>query len=198
MEQTKMFSDYMLRYDKLNVVISLTNNHIINNDEPLFYDNANFYTKAYLIMQCVYLESYIKEVLKYYIDEINKRINDIKLPYNLIKWIFSPKNLIKENDRKNIDFIIDVSIKDIDGHISANPYRTKDLLEHFGFCLDENETFHRNKEKINAIVTKRNNIVHYNDDSSDVSNADLLDNIVIIKEYMGCIDQLICSNLSQE
>ena len=59
MEQTKMFSDYMLRYDKLNVVISLTNNHIINNDEPLFYDNANFYTKAYLIMQCVYLESYI-------------------------------------------------------------------------------------------------------------------------------------------
>ena len=196
MEETKQIEDYRLRFDKLNEIIESTNKLILEGDESLFCENVNFYIKTYLIMQCVYLESYIKEVLLFYIEEINKQIECIKVPYNLVRWSFSVSSLLKDKERKDSIYKIDMSIKDIDQHISANPYRTKELLIHFGINLNGNEDFNRLLDKINSNVTKRNNIIHYNDDASDVSPNDLKNNIGVIKEYVGIIDKAICSNLS--
>lgn len=196
MEETKQIEDYRLRFDKLNEIIESTNKRILEGDESLFCENVNFYIKTYLIMQCVYLESYIKEVLLFYVEEINKQIESIKVPYNLVRWSFSVSSLLKDKERKDSIYKIDMSIKDIDQHISANPYRTKELLIHFGINLNENENFNRLLDKINSIVTKRNNIIHYNDDASDVSPNDLKNNIGVIKEYVDIIDKAICSNLS--
>lgn len=198
MKETEQIINYRLRFGKLKEIIESTNNSIISSDEPLFCDNVNFFIKTYLIMQCVYLESYIKEVLIFYVEEINKQIIGLKVPYNLVKWSFSLTNLIKESERNNyIDTIykIEMSIKDIDKHISANPYRTRELLEHFGINLKENEKFVQLSDKINSIVTKRNNIIHYNDDASDISALDLITNNQIIDEYMSIIDNAICLGL---
>lgn len=195
MEETNQIVDYRLRFDKLKEIIESTNKHIINDSESLICENVNFYIKTYLIMQCVYLESYIKEVLLFYVGEINRQIENIKVPYNLVKWSFSISSLLKDKDKKDSIYKIEMSIKDIDQHISANPYRTKELLVHFGIDMSENENFNQLLEKINSIVTRRNNIVHYNDDASDVSPNDLIVNINIIKDYMNIIDNAICSKL---
>ena len=199
MKETEQIINYRSRFCKLKEIIESTNYSIISSGEPLFCDNVNFFIKTYLIMQCVYLESYIKEVLIFYVEEINKQIIRLKVPYNLVKWSLSLSNLIKESERNShIDTIykIEMTIKDIDEHISANPYRTRVLLEHFGINLKENKKFVQLSDKINSIVTQRNNIIHYNDDASDISALDLIANNQIIVEYMSIIDNAICSNLS--
>lgn len=58
--------------------------------------------------------------------------------------------------------------------------------------MEKDETFKAQRELINTIVVKRNKIVHYNDDASDVSNSDLKENIKAISGYIKNIDKLIC------
>jgi hypothetical protein len=55
--------------------------------------------------------------------------------------------------------------------------------------------FNSQKEEINSIVVKRNKILHHNDEASDVSNKDLIDNIIAIKNYIINIDDIICKHL---
>lgn len=57
--------------------------------------------------------------------------------------------------------------------------------------MEKDEPFKAQRELINTIV-KRNKIVHYNDDASDVSNSDLKENIKVISGYIKNIDKLIC------
>ena len=85
MEETEQIKEYRLRFDKLIEIILSTNERIISGSESLFCDNVNFYTKTYLIMQCVYLESYIKEVAQDYFERglITQKVYNALLNYKI-------------------------------------------------------------------------------------------------------------------
>jgi hypothetical protein len=63
--------------------------------------------------------------------------------------------------------------------------------------LNSDDKFNEHKELINSIVNKRNNIIHHNDDASDISFSDLIANVDVFLEYMSSIDKLI-ANLNGE
>ena len=185
---------YTEQLEKLKAIIETANLRIVaDTPDSFFQDNVNFFSKSFLVLMCVYLESYLKDVFMIVIDEANRKLKLHNLPYNLIKWSLDTKKEYK--DGKFEYFTIRIKKKDLDGFISGNPYRTKDLCVKLGINLELDNIYNIQKELINSIVTKRNNVVHYNDDASDVSNADLLKYIDAISEYINNIDKIICNNV---
>ena len=47
------------------------------------------------------------------------------------------------------------------------------------------------EDAVNQIVVKRNNILHHNDNASDLSNQDVLQFIEVIKKYSKKLDEEI-------
>lgn len=197
MDKTPYRETYILQLDKLSSIIEHTNSRIISEpSDPLIYDNANFFTKAFLITMCAYLESYLKDSLMIIVDDTNAKLVSAKLPHNLILWSLGTKKDIKETDFKFKNLKLEIKKKDLDDSISGNPFKTRDLFKKFGIELEKNSGFNIQKEEINSIVVKRNKILHHNDEASDVSNKDLTDNIIALKKYIINIDELICKHLN--
>jgi hypothetical protein len=187
---------YIQQLERLKVIVEEANKRVIS--EPpdlLIYENANFFTKSFLVIMCAYLESYLKDALMVIIDEVNLRLTTSKLPHNLIRWSFNTEKELKENELKFEELKLNIKKKELDDFISGNPFKTKDLFKKFGIELEKNEIFNSQKEQINSIVVKRNKIVHHNDDASDISNKDLTDNIKALTEYIVNIDVIICNHL---
>lgn len=61
----------------------------------------------------------------------------------------------------------------------------------FGIDLDIVEAFNSRKDIINQIIVKRNNILHHNDEASDLSNLDVILYISEIKDYCIQLDSQI-------
>ena len=197
MDKTPNRESYIKQLEKLRSIIEDTNDRIIAEvPDPLIYNNANFFTKAFLITMCAYLESYLKDSLMTIVDSTNAKLVSANLPHNLIMWSFGIRKEVKETDLKYESLKLEIKKKDIDDHISGNPFKTKDLFKKFGIELEKNFNFNIQKEEINSIVVKRNKILHHNDDASDVSNKDLVDNIIALKNYILNIDEIICSHLA--
>jgi hypothetical protein len=196
MDKTPYKESYLLQLEKLSSIIEDTNSRIISDPpDSLIYDNANFFTKAFLITMCAYLESYLKDSLMTIVDDTNAKLVSAKLPHNLILWGLGAKKDIKETDLKFKSLKLEIKKKDLDDSISGNPFKTRDLFKKFGIELEKNSEFNIQKEAINSIVVKRNKILHHNDEASDVSNKDLTDNIIALKKYIINIDELICKHL---
>jgi len=196
MDNTHYKSAYIAQLEKLKEIIEVANSRIVSETpDDFFQNNTNFFTKSFLVIMCAYLESYLKDSLMVIIDETNNKLNLSKLPHNLIKWSLNIEKDFKDTDSKFEDFKIPIKKKELDDFISGNPFRTKDLFKKLGINLNSDIIFNSQKERINAIVVKRNKVIHHNDDASDVSNNDLLLNINIIIEYITNIDQLICKHI---
>lgn len=192
MDNTPFKETYITQLEKLKEIIEIANSRIVSEKpDPFFENNANFFSKSFLVVMCAYLESYLKDASMIIIDEANKRLNQSRLPHNLVKWSFNIEKEFKDSDFKFEDFKIRIKKKELDDFISGNPYRTKDLFRKLGINLDNDHLFNSQKEKINTIVVKRNKIVHHNDQASDISNSDLIENIKMIKEYISNIDVVI-------
>lgn len=196
MDKTTHQESYILQLEKLKTIIDATNSRIIA-DPPdiLIHENANFFTKAFLVTMCAYLESYLKDVLMVIIDELNIRLSATKLPHNLVKWSLNVDKEFKENEFKYESLKIGIKKKELDEYISGNPYKTKDLFKKFGIDLEKDSLFNAQKEEINLIVVKRNKILHHNDEASDVTNKDLIENIKSLTNYIANIDTLVCKHL---
>ncbi|OGS69061.1 MAG: hypothetical protein A3F91_12945 [Flavobacteria bacterium RIFCSPLOWO2_12_FULL_35_11] len=192
MDKINHKESYILQLEQLETIIKETNSRIIS-DPPdvLIYENANFFTKAFLITMCAYLESYLKDALMVIVDELNIRLSTTKLPHNLVKWSLNIDKEFKENEFKYEQLKIGIKKKELDDYISGNPFKTKDLFKKFGIDLEKNAVFNSQKEEINSIVVKRNKILHHNDEASDVSNKDLTNNIKSLTDYIVNIDSLI-------
>lgn len=197
MDTTKAFQGFENKLKDLEETIRECDKIIISDIPVKFvYDNANFLTKSFLINLCGYLETYIKDVLESLLFDLNKRIKKENLPYNLIRWNIEQKPNIDAKMSSTLEKkycrneILDIKIKkkDLDNFISGNPFRTRDLFQMFGIDLEKNNDFIKHREIINTIVTKRNNILHHNDDASDIANSDILIFLNEIKLYANALD----------
>lgn len=196
MDSTQHKTTYTSQLEKLKGIIEISNSRIISETpDDFFQENANFFTKSFLVIMCAYLESYLKDALMVIIDETNTKLNQSKLPHNLVRWSFNIDKDLKDSDSKFEDFKIPIKKKELDDFISGNPFKTKDIFKKLGINLENNVTFNSQKERINAIVIKRNKIIHHNDDASDVSNNDLIENIKAIKEYILNLDKVIIEHI---
>ncbi|MFV8357842.1 HEPN domain-containing protein [Flavobacterium sp. XS1P32] len=196
MDNTIHKESYINQFNKLIEIIDTSNNRMISDEPDIFFiENSNFFTKSFLVVMCAYLESYLKDALMVVIDETNLKLSQKNIPHNLIKWSLNIEKDFKDADSKIEPLKIKIKKKELDDFISGSPFRTRDLFKKFGIILEQDSIFLNQKDRINNIVLKRNRIVHHNDDASDISNADLIENIGILSEYITNLDKLICNQI---
>lgn len=198
--KTKVFKGFEEKLEDLRKTVNDCNIIIIS-EEPLgfVYENANFLTKSFLISLCGYLETYLKDALEILIIDYNDRITRENFPYNLIRWSIENKDksdskvqsLLDKKKARFEDLSIKLKKKDLDAFISGNPFRTRELFAMFGIELDSIEDFNEKKDSINQIVVKRNNVLHHNDDASDLSNKDIIQYIDEVQDYCEELDNEI-------
>ncbi|WP_318438701.1 HEPN domain-containing protein [Photobacterium leiognathi] len=188
MTKSETYQKYESLFLDLKLIISKSEHRVIcNQPDELFLDNVNFFVKSYLISICSYLEAMLQDLAFIQAQEINSRVLNAKIPNNFMLWRVADN--IKEKDKRwgyNTGNLF-ISKKEISNNISANPYRTLKLFNKLGINLNANDTFESNKDLINTIVEKRNNIIHRNDRATSISFGDLGDYIDIILIYSKAI-----------
>lgn len=90
--------------------------------------------------------------------------------------------------------MLGISKKDIDDQSSGNVGKTISLFTKMGVDLTKNLDFEVYKDKVSSIVTKRINVIHHNDEASDVSFSDIIININIMSQYIKAIDEAVSSS----
>ena len=198
--QTNSYNNLVEKITSLNKTIEDCN-HILISDQPIdfVYENANFLTKSFLVNLCGYLETYLKDALEILIIEYDRRLNQQKIPYNLVRWSIEQKSnskskvnsLLEDKHCRNENIELKLKKKDLDSFISGNPFRTKELFKMFGVDLEKNLIFNEMKDLIKTIVEKRNNILHHNDDASDIGNQDIMKYATEFINYSKIIDDEI-------
>jgi hypothetical protein len=181
-------TQYTELFESLKQVVDISEQRVLA-DEPdfLFIENVNFFVKSYLISICSYLEAFLQDVAFKHSQAISNRVISAQIPHNFLHWRLATG--IKDKHLNYNDISLPVTKKDIANEISANPYRTLKLFQLLGIDLAKKEIFENNKDLINTIVTKRNNIVHHNDTAADVSFGDLKVYINVIVPYMAAIKE---------
>jgi hypothetical protein len=197
MNKTAHLDNYKQLFQELRVMVLSTEEKILESDS-YFSSHANFFTKSFVVTMCAYLESYLKDVLMVIIDEMNNRLDQNSIPYNLVKWSLSSasdKKQLKGEELKFKTLKIDIKKKELDEFISGNPFRTENLFKNFGIDLGKDDVFKEQKDRINAIVGKRNSIIHYNDDASDLSLHDIVEHIELFIRYTENIDRIVVQHI---
>lgn len=197
MDETKVLKNTFLLFDELNGLINETNRRtILDNPSAYFIGNVNFFNKSFMVLSCAYLESYLKDVGMLVIDEMNNRLKITQVLHNLIYWYLTGTNKFKESDTKYEFLSIGIDKKDIDDNMSGNVGKTITFFQKLGIDLNTNSEYLNYKDIIGTIVTKRNDIIHHNDQASDLSFNDLTRNIALIKEYIAIIDKEVTDHIS--
>lgn len=194
MPNTSIFDDYKEKLVSLKSILISTKGKILQDSDQYFSDNANFFTKSFLVNACAYLESFIKEIAIHYIDDYTRKLELLKIPHNLVIWNSNLKKSLKDSELQFSNYAVKIKKKDLDDYISGNPYRTQSLFKYIGRDLTNNETFINMKDQINMIVVKRNKILHHNDDASDLSLDDISVYIDDLIRYMICLDNELMKN----
>lgn len=194
MESDSLEYKYIAMYDSLRGIILTSQERVIDeNPDELFLNNINFFVKAYLINIYTYLESFLQEIALQYGKKINDKITAAKIPQNYVHWRLATKKH-KDADYTFMPLDLPVDSKIISSDLSANIFKTIDLFRNFGIDLTKDRDFQKNKGVVNTVVTKRNNIIHHNDNASDVTFPDLLAHIDIFVEYMKAINRSVSSH----
>lgn len=181
---------------ELDAMVAATENEVISGDHGinLITDNVNFFTKSFLITLCAHLEMGIKDVVYSIAQDIDSRLTNAAVPLTIVEWRYSQKSKKSEKNGASSICTIGLTKKEIDDMVSGNVYKTKDSLSLVGIDLaSNNEEWNSWKELIQSIVTRRNNIVHHNDDASDLSFGDIRSYINNVMGYLDFIDSACCA-----
>lgn len=192
MEQTECFERYRLLFLSLKEIVNETEQNTLIEEIDFFNKNINFFVKSYLITLCTYLESYLSEAAEWHCDRINEKLKAASLPHNFLLWRI--KKEFKDKELKYTDADLKVDKVEISDNLSGNPYKTIKIFSYLGLNLVGSKDFNSNKDIVNTIVTKRNNIIHHNDHANDISLLDIRGYIEIFLDYMRIIDGIICKN----
>jgi len=192
MARSKPYQNTVALFDDLIQMVQETEQKVFD-DELYFVQHVNFFTKSFIITICAYLEDYIKDMVMLVIDDVNTKLTKNTIPHNLVVWSLDKSGKLKKPIFN--DFQLNINKNDIDEHISANFWRTKDIFIKIGINLSQTSNFLDCEERIKEIVTKRNNIIHHNDQASDISLNDLIEHIEFIKKYMEIIDVAVAEHL---
>ena len=185
---------YVEMYDVLKGIILTSQQRVIDEvPDELFINNINFFVKAYLINICTYLESFLQEIALQYGSKLNQKIALADIPHNYVHWRLSTKKY-KDGDYSFSSLNLPVESKDISSELSANTYKTIEFFKKLGIDLTSNGDFQQNKGVVNSVVTKRNKIIHHNDNALDVTFPDLLAHIDIFVVYMKAINFTVSNN----
>ena len=139
--------------------------------DEYFVRNVNFFTKSFLISLCCYLEAFLKEIANSHVALAQQRLLEAKIPRNLIGW--SLKKNLPEKEMQFNQFSLNITKKEIDDELSGNPFRTANCFKLLGIDLNSIAEFNDKKEIINAVVAKRNDIIHHNDTAASISLGDI-------------------------
>ncbi len=186
MPTNDVFDRYRDLLESLKRIVRSTQDRVIGHEpDSLFTENVNFFVKSYLISTCTYLEAYLQDVAFDLAKDICVRANSARIPHNFLYW--QTRSEVKEKELKFAEAVFNLSKKTIAEEISANPYKTIKVFRLLGIDLLDEEGFNSNKDIINAVVTKRNNIVHHNDSANDISFNDIETYIDVFVGYMLAI-----------
>jgi len=196
MTNSKPFLNSVNLLDDLAKLISVTHQKAIATDPDMYIvDNINFLSKSFVVIMCIYLETYLKDAISLVIEETNKKLKKVSIPHNLVRWGLDPKKEFSDKDYLFKPFEIKIDAKSIDDNISGNFWRTRATFSKIGIKLDNNPNYLNYENRVSTIIAKRNNIVHYNDDASDMSFNDIVTQIKFIQEYMLTIDTEIIKHI---
>lgn len=194
MDSQDIRRNYDEKLDRLSDMIGKTERSVI--DElagfELLSENINFFTKSYLISLCAYIELYVKELATAVATDLDNRLRSIAIPSSALLWRIDSKP--KSNSVRDISpFLLNVKEKEIDELISGNVFKTRDTFKIFGIDVESDPAKWSGwKDVIQSIVTRRNNIVHHDDQASDLSFGDLREYVEQTRDYFsflhGCID----------
>lgn len=186
MEYKDLYDKYEGLFTSLREIIISSENRVLS-DEPdeIFSSNVNFFVKSYLINICTYLEAYLQDIAHEHTSRVSERLKEAKIPHNFLYWKLAKE--VKDKDLAFEDAAYSVNKKEISDIISGNPYKSIKAFRLIGVDLSSDDKFTEHKDLVNSVVNKRNNIIHHNDDASDISFNDLLSHIDIFLEYMASI-----------
>jgi hypothetical protein len=175
---------------ELDAMATATEREVIsgNHGVKLITDNVNFFTKSFLISLCAHLEMCIKDTVYSIAEDIDARLAHAAVPMSIVEWRYSQKTKKAEKENTSSLCKIQLSKKEVDDLVSGNVYKTKESLFLVGVDLASNRSeWETWKELIQTIVTRRNNIVHHNDDASDLSFSDIRAYIQSVHKYLDFI-----------
>ncbi len=186
MEYKALYEKYEGLLLSLKDIIKISESRVLN-DEPdeMFSNNVNFFVKLYLINICTYLEAYLQDVADEHTNRVSGRLIEAKIPHNFLYWKLAKD--VKDKDLAFKDAAYRVNKKDILDIISGNPYKSIKAFRLLGIDLNSDAKFSEHKDLVNSVVIKRNNIIHHNDEASDISFSDLLSHIDVFLKYMESI-----------
>lgn len=175
---------------ELDAIVTTIEHEVLTRTDgiKLFTDHVNFFTKSFLITLCAHLEICIKDVVFSVAEDIDSRLSNAAVPVSILEWRYGPKS--KKQDKGSSPSICEIGLskKEVDDLVSGNVYKTRDALLLVGvdlaFDMAEWEIW---KDLIQTIVTRRNNVVHHNDDASDLSFGDVKGYIKKVEEYLDFI-----------
>lgn len=155
---------------------------------PLIINNVNFFTKSFLISVCAHLEMCIKEIVFELAKNIDKRLLSAAIPASIVEWRLIQKKKGDSSAKSKNLLGVNMTKKEVDDLVSGNVYKTKDALAIVGVELErKKDQWESWREAIQSIVNRRNNIVHHNDDASDISLGDIKNYISSIINYIDFI-----------
>lgn len=177
---------YKVGLAQLRLMVDAVEREVLDStgSSRLITDNINFFTKSFLISLCAHLEMCVKDVVYVIAGDLDERVSAACIPSSIIDWRYSKKK--GESSSGALQrFAVGMTKKEVDDLVSGNVYRTRDALALVGVDLSADKaTWETWKELIQNIVTRRNNIVHRNDEASDLSFGD-------VRQYIDCTDAYI-------
>ncbi len=188
---TVTYNNYIEQFRNLKEFIIETNKRVVNNPEDDYITNSiNFFSKSFLVMACAYLEAYLKDAAMAIVTEVDAMLGLNPISSNLIQWSVL-REKFKESSGEFNNFKLSIDAKVIDNEISGNVGKTISLFSRLGVNLLSSDKFNDNKDIISSIVTKRNDVVHHNDDVGDLSFIDIVGRVDYLMLYIKAIDDVI-------